>query len=867
MDLNQTEEPRFTDEEMAEVDILQSDPTSEYYYNDPDESYISKLKRKLEPYSEDFKGFIEYLFTPSRHFGTGQYSEGGLEAQTDNAFSKAISKRPGFRSFSDAKGQVSKEELKEGIDNAATYLVPFYDSGVNMSNVIEEYMKPESERDYDYIKQQFTDAGQSAAIEAGMILLGGVVFKYGGQGIKALYNKAKQYEVDPNAVSALGAGAIRKKPDLKSDERIPIRPINQSRLEASGLPYKAGGEFTDARTKEILTNKNASSVNIKVKTNEPPKGGMPQASMDAAGLDAEEVGSSGPKIYTNLVKPTSKGNKAGWKWLSRKDENLDTNTLVSVVQRNKHYFTLEADFSKGAKLQTYPNNLSEPRLRPTANGKLEFGEEIGTISLSGKKHPVYNKITAFNEGGVAMNEQMEMAFMKQGGIQDDGMNKDPVSGNPIPPGSMASEVRDDIPAMLSEGEYVVPADVLRYYGVNFFEDLRNKAKTGLQTMEADGRIGGQPLSPDQVQRNMQSPPQVNQPTPAPVRASAGMLMNLGTASGQQNFGLSGDTSLNDIPQFNPQDYTVVGGTAYNPPPSTTPTPQNVLSTKTFVNANNPSDVRVIEYINGQIKDPKMTKYTQPPYYLQGSQALADAMKSNDNDDPDPPETTPKPKFGEGVDWTDPMAYAKELVEGPDGLPKIIEGLSVFAGPFGMAAAGTASTAISLQKIADLRATAIIADAQGDQATVDYINAELNKITGKNSSSYLVQALEKSVAPGTAKAIEVLDRLGMKYKEKDGKFTFTDKDRKYNNLKDRESAIDKQLDDNKDAAETALENIQSGGGDNDSGTTIQDIIDASDDPEDTQENLDDVIAGLETGAQTGTIQLNKGGLMTKAKKKK
>ena len=32
---------------------------------------------------------------------------------------------------------------------------------------------------------------------------------------------------------------------------------------------------------------------------------------------------------------------------------------------------------------------------------------------------------------------------------------------------MATEVRDDIPAMLSEGEYVVPADVLRYYGVNF----------------------------------------------------------------------------------------------------------------------------------------------------------------------------------------------------------------------------------------------------------------------------------------------------------------------------------------------------------------------------------------------------------------
>ena len=36
---------------------------------------------------------------------------------------------------------------------------------------------------------------------------------------------------------------------------------------------------------------------------------------------------------------------------------------------------------------------------------------------------------------------------------------DPVSGNPIPLESTASNVRDDIPAALSEGEYVAPADI------------------------------------------------------------------------------------------------------------------------------------------------------------------------------------------------------------------------------------------------------------------------------------------------------------------------------------------------------------------------------------------------------------------------
>ena len=86
-----------------------------------------------------------------------------------------------------------------------------------------------------------------------------------------------------------------------------------------------------------------------------------------------------------------------------------------------------------------------------------------------------------------MDEQMEMAF----GIE--GERVDPVSGNEVPTGSLPEEVRDDIPAQLSEGEYVVPADVVRFFGVKFFEDLRTEAKMGFNSMEANGRIGGEPV--------------------------------------------------------------------------------------------------------------------------------------------------------------------------------------------------------------------------------------------------------------------------------------------------------------------------------------------------------------------------------------
>ena len=102
------------------------------------------------------------------------------------------------------------------------------------------------------------------------------------------------------------------------------------------------------------------------------------------------------------------------------------------------------------------------------------------------------KARLFNEGGAVMDEQMEMAF------GDEGERVDPVSGNEVPTGSLPEEVRDDIPAQLSEGEYVVPADVVRYYGVKFFEDLRSEAKTGFNQMEANGRIGGEPMGMEVV---------------------------------------------------------------------------------------------------------------------------------------------------------------------------------------------------------------------------------------------------------------------------------------------------------------------------------------------------------------------------------
>ena len=86
-----------------------------------------------------------------------------------------------------------------------------------------------------------------------------------------------------------------------------------------------------------------------------------------------------------------------------------------------------------------------------------------------------------------LRQQMEM--FEDGGLKDEGNTVDPVSGNDVPPGSTQEEVRDDIPAQLSEGEFVFPADVVRYIGLEKLMQLRQDAKQGLKQMEDMGQMG------------------------------------------------------------------------------------------------------------------------------------------------------------------------------------------------------------------------------------------------------------------------------------------------------------------------------------------------------------------------------------------
>lgn len=63
----------------------------------------------------------------------------------------------------------------------------------------------------------------------------------------------------------------------------------------------------------------------------------------------------------------------------------------------------------------------------------------------------------------------------------------------VPPGALPEEVADDVPLMASEGEYVIPANVVRFIGLDKIEKMISSANEALAQMEEDGRIGGEPV--------------------------------------------------------------------------------------------------------------------------------------------------------------------------------------------------------------------------------------------------------------------------------------------------------------------------------------------------------------------------------------
>lgn len=174
-----------------------------------------------------------------------------------------------------------------------------------------------------------------------------------------------------------------------SEKTIPVFPKPERMFPEGERPK--GGKYLNPITGDDLTGMNVPNANIKINPDGKPSFTVTNQNVDSVGT----VGKGNTQIKTNLFK-----SKAGWKW---KESSVDTdniNTVISVTHKGKHYYTLETDFSKGVTLKNYPESKTEPKLRPTVQGQVKMGNRIGTISVRGVEHPVYDKVVTFAKGGL-----------------------------------------------------------------------------------------------------------------------------------------------------------------------------------------------------------------------------------------------------------------------------------------------------------------------------------------------------------------------------------------------------------------------------------------------------------------------------------
>jgi hypothetical protein len=96
---------------------------------------------------------------------------------------------------------------------------------------------------------------------------------------------------------------------------------------------------------------------------------------------------------------------------------------------------------------------------------------------------------ALQKNELVDEEDIPMKMSHGGMSMENGVTGyDEVSGNPIPVGSTAENVRDDIDAKLSTDEYVLPANVVKWHGLKYIMDMQAEAEMGLMSMHMSGLI-------------------------------------------------------------------------------------------------------------------------------------------------------------------------------------------------------------------------------------------------------------------------------------------------------------------------------------------------------------------------------------------
>lgn len=156
-----------------------------------------------------------------------------------------------------------------------------------------------------------------------------------------------------------------------------------------------------------------------------------------------------------------------------------------------------------ARLVQNRRNLGEEGImgfHPFRDEGTQFGQDIGDTMTNREFDAEVNAVDRRNpppryaEGGMVM-DNLEEAMPPAEATSE------------LPPGAIPEDVADDIDAKVSKGEFIVPANVVRFIGVEKLEGMVQKALSKLTDMEKAGRMGGKkPDEPEFATGGLVAPP-------------------------------------------------------------------------------------------------------------------------------------------------------------------------------------------------------------------------------------------------------------------------------------------------------------------------------------------------------------------------
>jgi hypothetical protein len=390
-----------------------------------------------------------------------------MVSQTEEALGYAAE----GKKFADDFGPVSNVTFKDAGKFVAE-MTPIVGDAMAAKEVYDELQKEEP--------NYYLAGALGGAALVGLIPgLGDVAAKAIRKGAREVFDVAKRVEVDPNAMGS-GLGNVK------------LKPKEKNKLEDFGYyednPTTKGFSDDWMSTKQRYAEEDAAKGSLgatKKFFNGPITATLGGSSSQDMFLDTkfvsslkganDEVRNLNDIKFQELKKDIL---KEGF------DPDQKGNKIVIGVNHKGDAFILEGNTRAAiAKEQNIPSVKTEVRYwngAETVDGKYTPEKII-------EKAVTKQELNMAQGGAIPMNNQMEL--FGEGGLKDEGGEIDEVSGNKVPIGGTKEGVRDDIPANVSEGEFIFPADVVRFIGLDKLMKIRQNAKMGLKKMEAMGQMG------------------------------------------------------------------------------------------------------------------------------------------------------------------------------------------------------------------------------------------------------------------------------------------------------------------------------------------------------------------------------------------